>query len=417
VKARQGMRVYVHVPRTPVAIAAGLLDLNGREVVLVRRSTVASRCWLVDPPLCTTFRQGAQDPDGRQLLPGHQQQLAALPESWMTCRAPTWSAKDLAYLRAHYGHEPTAAIAAQLGRGLAATRSKVEDLHLRCRTVWTPELDEFLTLLFPDTAATALAEVLGATAAAVRQRAMTLGVKKDPGFAAACTRAILLARSRFTPEISEIIELLYADTRGQDVADLVGMPLMSVQRFARKHGIKKTPECIREMARIRALDPDGPIRRSGFQKGHVPANKGVKGINYPGMQATQFKKGQRTGAANINWKPIGAYSVNDDGYLVQKVQDGGYIHDVWRPVHHLVWIAANGPIPKGHVVRFKDGRKSTNPDEITADAVECITKAENARRNAWHANMPPELRKLMGTRIALTRTINKRSREMEEQHG
>jgi HNH endonuclease len=413
-RARQGMRAYVHVPRTPFSIAAGLPDLNGREVVLVRRSSVvASRCWVVDPPLCTTFRRAAQDPDGRELLPGHQHQLPALPEAWMTARAPTWSGEDLAFLREHYGTLPTAAIAERLGRGLAATRSKVEDLHLRCRTVWTPELDEILAELFPDTAATALAEVLGATAAAIRQRAMTLGIKKAPDFAAECARSGGLARSPFTPEISEVIELLYPDTLTQDIADLIGMSLERVHAYANHKGWKKTKQFMRDTARERT-GPDHPMRRHQFPKGHVPANKGVKGISYPGMEATQFKKGQMP----YTWQPIGTLRINADGYLDRKVSDTrarGFSRRDWVPVHRLVWIEANGPVPEGHIVRFKDGMRTTDVEKITPDILECITRAEHGMRNVWHANLPPDLRKVVGARIALNRMINKRQRQLAEE--
>lgn len=412
--ARQGARLFVHVPRSRATVAAGLLDLNGRQVLLVRRSTFDHEpCWVVDPPLVTTLRQDAQAEDGRELRAGHQVQLPGLPEAWMTARAPTWAPEDLQFLREHYGQWTTAAIAEHLGRGLAATRSKVEDLHLRCRTVWTAELDEIVTLMFPDSSAGVVAELVGASAAAVRQRAMQLGVRKVPGFAAAHARATTLARSAFTPEISEIVELLYPDTVTQEIADLVAMPLDRVLAYANHKGWKKTPEFVRETARSRSARPDHPMRQFQFPKGHVPANKGVKGISYPGMQATQFKKGERSGAANNNWKPVGSYSVNGDGYLVKKVQEGGYVHDVWRPVHRMVWEAAHGPVPAGHVVRFKDGMKTTDPEKITVDVLVCITLAENGRRNVWHRDMPPELRKLVGTRIALSRMVNKRQKELE----
>jgi HNH endonuclease len=411
-RARQGMRAYVHVPRTPFSIAAGLPDLNGREVVLVRRSSVvASRCWVVDPPLCTTFRRAAQDPDGRELLPGHQHQLPALPEAWMTARAPTWSGEDLAFLREHYGTLPTAAIAAQLGRGLAATRSKVEDLHLRCRTVWTPELDEIVTLMFPDTSAPEIGALVGATEAAVRERGVRLGLRKQEGFAAEHSRRTTRARSPFTPEISEVIALMYPDSLAQDLADFIGMTLRAVLAFAKRRGIRKDQAWLRQTARERSSRPDHPMRRHQFQKGIVPPNKGVKGWDSGGRShETRFKKGQ----VCTTKLPIGTVRVNSDGYLDRKVAETGYPPKDWKAVHRLVWIEANGPIPKGHVVRFKDGMRTTDVDKITPEILECITLRENALRNAWHANLPPELRKLVGTRIALTRAINKRQRETEE---
>jgi hypothetical protein len=412
-RACQGLRVYVCAPRTPATLAAGLLHLNGREVVLVRRSHLAPRCWVIDPPLYTTLRQGAQDPDGRPLLAGHRVQLEALPEAWMTRRAPTWSEQELEFLREHYGHWKTSAIAAHLGRGLAATRSKVEDLHLRCRTVWTPELDEILSLMFHDTAATLIADLIGSTAAAVRQRAIMLRLSKDPGFAAACTTAINLAKSRFTPEIAEIVQLLYPDTATQEIADLIGMSLERVHAYANHQGWKKTPEFVRETARQRT-GPDHPMRRHQFAKGHVPANKGRKGINYPGMQATQFK----AGTMPYTWQPIGTLRVNGDGYLDRKVRDvreAGMSRRNWVAVHRQVWIDANGPVPDGHIVTFKKGMHTTDVDKITLDRLECITLAENMQRNSFRNNYPPELVKLIQLRGSMNRMINKRQRALTEE--
>jgi hypothetical protein len=409
-QVRQGARLYVRVPRSRATVAAGLTQLNGTPVLLLRRATFDDApCWVVDPPLRTTLLQAATAPDGRELLPGHQVLLPALPEAWMSARAPSWSTDELAYLREHYGTEPTEAIAAHLGRGLSGTRSKAVDLHLRCRTEWTSELDEIVRLMFPDTAATALQQLLGATAAAIRTRASELGVKKAPGFAATNSREMTLARSLFTGEIAEIIEMLYADTLTDDIAALVGMSKDRVHAYASRRGFKKTKQFMRDAARARS-GPDHPMRRHQFAKGHVPANKGRKGVSYPGSEATQFKKGQ----VPHTWKPIGTQVVNADGYLVQKVSDTGYPPRDWKAVHRLVWLAANGEIPKGHVVRFKDGMKTTDPERIVVGILECITLRENALRNSWHANMPPELRKLVGTRIALSRAINKRQREMSD---
>ena len=37
-------------------------------------------------------------------------------------------------------------------------------------------------------------------------------------------------------------------------------------------------------------------------------------------------------------------------------------------------------------------------------------------RNAWHATLPPELKQLMGARIALARAINHKQRHQEPLH-
>lgn len=106
-----------------------------------------------------------------------------------------------------------------------------------------------------------------------------------------------------------------------------------------------------------------------FQKGHVPANKGKKGISYPGMAATQFKKG------NIpqTWKPVGTETVRSNGYIWVKVAEP----NKWREKHRLIWEKANGPVPAGHAIVFADGNKQN----VTLENLILITRAQLARLN------------------------------------
>ena len=84
-----------------------------------------------------------------------------------------------------------------------------------------------------------------------------------------------------------------------------------------------------------------------FPKGHVPFNKGKKGIG--GWEPTQFKKGDRP----ANWVPIGTERISRDGYTEVKIADGK-LNKNWKAKHIRVWETANGPVPKGHVVIFGD---------------------------------------------------------------
>lgn len=321
-----------------------------------------------------------------------------------------WAEWELRFLREEYGGSLTSDIARVLGRGLDAVRAKVIKLGLQCRSEWTPELDEMLTLMWPDTAATEIGDLLGRTAGSVRQRAADFGLQKDPSFAAEHSRRTTIARSRFTAEVREVIERLYATTGTEEIAALTGIPAPRIWAYAKRNGLSKPPEYLRAAAKKR-FGPDHPFAKAGFRKGHVPKNKGVKGWDSGGRShETRFVKGQRSN----NWKPIGSTRINADGYLDRKVADTGYMPDDWKAVHRLVWIEAHGPVPVGHVVRFKPGRKTTDEKLITLDAIECITLAENGRRNVWSANMPPQLRKAMGARIALTRAINRTERELKE---
>jgi hypothetical protein len=104
-----------------------------------------------------------------------------------------------------------------------------------------------------------------------------------------------------------------------------------------------------------------------FQKGHVPANKGQKGIRV--SPATEFKKGQMP----HNWTPVGTEIVRGDGYTWVKVAEP----KKWREKHRLIWEAANGPIPAGHAVIFADGNKAN----MTPENLLLVSRAQLARLN------------------------------------
>jgi len=105
-----------------------------------------------------------------------------------------------------------------------------------------------------------------------------------------------------------------------------------------------------------------------FQKGQRSWNKGKKGITLGGEQ-TQFKKGNLP----HNHRPVGTERINTDGYVDVKIADPGK----WRQKHLLIWEAANGPVPAGHVLIFADG----DPLNVTLDNLLLITRAQLAVMN------------------------------------
>lgn len=200
----------------------------------------------------------------------------------------------------------------------------------------------------------------------------------------------------------------YARSSTQAIAAELGRTDLGIYQLSQKLGLAKDPEFVTAQNRAlgRALREAGRPHR--FPKGHVPANKGARrpGWHRGRMQETQFKKGQRP----HTWKPIGTIVVNVDGYLVRKVTDTGYAPRDWVGVHRLVWIEANGPIPPGHIIRFREGRHTTDVDKITPDALECITRKENARRNHFKTIYPPDVAQLIVLKGAIRRQIRKREK-------
>jgi hypothetical protein len=216
------------------------------------------------------------------------------------------------------------------------------------------------------------------------------------------SRGIHKPRAIWTEDQVETLRRQYPNFKTENVAFMVGHSLEQTYRKAQALGLKKTAEFLASGAAGRLDGIKGGATR--FGKGHATWNKGMKGLQIGG-ESTQFRPGQLP----HNTQPIGSLKVTDDGILRRKVSEGkGSSSKRWRAVHELVWIEANGPVPPKHIVVFKPGMKTAALDEITVDRVECITLAENMRRNTVH-NYPKEIAQLVILRGALNRQINKRT--------
>jgi len=138
-----------------------------------------------------------------------------------------------------------------------------------------------------------------------------------------------------------------------------------------------------------------------FSRGHTPWNKGKKGILIGGVE-TQFKPGN---------KP---HNTKFDGCITKRFHKGvPYLkiricEKKWEYLHRHIWVEANGAIPDKHIVVFKD----KNPLNCVLDNLECISLAENMRRNTIH-KMPKELKEVVMLTGYITRQINK----LTKKHG
>lgn len=219
-----------------------------------------------------------------------------------------------------------------------------------------------------------------------------------------------LPKADWTEERLETLRSFYPRFKTEDVATILGLCADQVYAKASRLGLVKSAEFLAGPHSGRLDGIRGGATR--FQKGHSSWNKGTKGVHTGGEQ-TQFKPGQMP----YNTAPIGACRLDPDGTLQRKISDAkGANNKRWRSVHELVWIEANGPVPPKHIVVFKPGMKTNVLEEITLDKVECISLAENMKRNTRH-NLPPELNEVIQLRAVLTRQINKRMKNHEhEEH-
>jgi len=227
-----------------------------------------------------------------------------------------------------------------------------------------------------------------------------------------------MARNRWSPTDLELLRINYADSKTEDIAQALKRPTVSVYAKAQALGLKKSEAFL---AGPNAGRLDGS-RDNGmrFTKGLTPWNKGVKGSTgyHPNTRRTQFKKGEMRGAAQHNYVPIGTEKISYDGYLVRKVTDDPALVPVrrWQAVHRLVWEEVNGSIPPGFVVCFLPGRKTTDRDRITVDALELVSRGELAHRNHPRTR-DPELAQLVQLKGAITRQVNRIAREAKEKQS
>ena len=128
-------------------------------------------------------------------------------------------------------------------------------------------------------------------------------------------------------------------------------------------------------------------RTGCFPKGHRSWNTGTKGICKP--NSGNFKKG------NIppNRKPVGTERIDSkDGHLLVKTsQKNPYTgFPAWyRSKHVVMWEEANGPIPPGMVVAFKDGDNR----HCVIENLMLISRAELLSLNQHgYKGMPDELK-------------------------
>lgn len=270
-----------------------------------------------------------------------------------------WSIAEIKRLRKMAADGRSAReIAERLGRTVrtvrgAATQRGIVIRTIRQRTIWTQEMDDHLRAQYPHTLTASLAEQYGLRSTAIYARAQKLGLRKSP--------------------------------------ELLGSP-----RSGRGH--------INDAGR--------------FRPGHATWNAGTKGLTgtHPNCRAHHFKPGNMSGQANYNYLPIGSTRIAD-GQLQRKVRDDGPTPRRWIAVARLVWEAANGrPVPRGHVIRFRDGQATTEERHITIERLECITQQENMRRNSVHTVLPPDAAHAAQLRGALNRRIRNLEKKLNEHH-
>jgi hypothetical protein len=211
-------------------------------------------------------------------------------------------------------------------------------------------------------------------------------------------------RKIWTAEDRSLLVELYPHKSTREIAQRLNRSEKSIYSQANLMQLSKSSEYMtQELARqAERLKIVGAGNR--FSKGSVPSNKGKKQIAYMSVEAIERTKATRFKKGNVpqNKKEIGHQRITKDGYVEVKVAEPNR----FVLLHRWIWKIWNGPIPKGHIIIFKDGNKQN----CAIENLEIITMKENVLRNSIE-RYPPELKKIMRLQGKLKRVINQKTNQ------
>ena len=218
----------------------------------------------------------------------------------------------------------------------------------------------------------------------------------------------MIKRKRWTDADVRILKREYPNTPTRERAERFGRTMRSVYVKAKALGLRKSKAYMQGAHADRFRPGNQRGKATQFKPGHRPHNKGKKGWQAGGNAfKTKFKKGHRP----HNWVPVGSERISREGILQRKITDTGYPPRDWKSVHSLLWEKHHGPVPPGHIVVFRNGKRGE--EDIHIENLELITRAENMRRNTIH-HLPQELADVIRLKGVLNRHIHKRERENEK---
>ena len=196
---------------------------------------------------------------------------------------------------------------------------------------------------------------------------------------------------KWKPHEIELLKQHYADTTIHELMQMLNKTERSIYSQAYLLKLKKSAE-YEEKRRLQDIENIRKNTTKRFQKGNTPWNKGIKG-SIP-KNVTSFQKG----LIPKNTREVGDTRLDKEGYIVIKVAN-----KKWIRKHRLIWEQAHGEIPKGYVIRIKDGNK----ENFSLENMELITCADNMRLNTMH-RFPEELKQTIRLLKKLKKKINEK---------
>lgn len=227
----------------------------------------------------------------------------------------------------------------------------------RANNRWSVAKEKRFIKLYPKRSISRLIEIFGGTRASIASKACSLKLRKKNVH-------------HWTPAEIEMLRELYPDTSNPEIGKIFKVTESKISNLAHRLKLRKSEAFMAD-----------PANRSCFPKGHVPKNKGKKQVNYMSAEqisrtaSTRFKKGQLP----PNTLHDGVITVRH-GHKKRGARPYKHIRiglAKWKMLHVYMWEQANGPVPSGHIIVFRD-KDSMNCE---LENLEMISRAEHARRN------------------------------------
>jgi hypothetical protein len=208
-------------------------------------------------------------------------------------------------------------------------------------------------------------------------------------------------RKVFIEDENNFLRKMYPGTRTDKIAEQLNRSLRSIYMQATNLGLKKSKEFL--------ASPESGILTKGttrgkatqFEKGHVPANKGVKMSPElrDKVKHTWFERGHKP----HNTRADGVITTRFNkkaGYSYKYIRIG---EGLWVDLKRHIWEQANGPVPSGFNVVFKTGAHGN----YDLSNIEIVTNAELLDRNTLH-QWSPELKEVIKLNNKLKKQIDGR---------
>ena len=204
---------------------------------------------------------------------------------------------------------------------------------------------------------------------------------------------------------------LYPDLPASRVAKACRRPLSSVYQKAAQLGLRKSAAFLASdlSGRIRRGRTDPRMTATQFRPGHQTWNKGVHYVAGGRSAETRFRPGHYSQRWDAEAYSLGALRVTTDGVLMIKATPDRD-RSSWQIMARFVWETEVGPIPRGHVVRARNG----DSHDTRIENLELVSRADNARRNSLWTNYPREVAQLIQLKGAIRRQVNRITNNNQE---